>query len=424
MPTQAFGLYPAEGTAGDEVSSTYEGRQITLTAAELLTSDGSGVATKGLPCVFGIIAGNIGVGVCLKTGTTTDLIAIDTEGIWDLSVVASDDDGDVLVTGGDRIYINTTTGILSRISNAVTQIPFGYALGQVLGGTTAVIAVKVHFDSPLTGGADLKSIDHVQGTTSDPIVWGTDTSNIKTMTFTVADGGGYISGQRFHGLTADDLTGGVYGIYGRLDIKHDVQNMDVIHALGYVVPTVAEDLAINQVLAISGQVYLNNPGKTATIADQMTAVRATIDQEATSVLATGNLVGVMVYMEGAHADNSGRTMGIEIYQGGGGDSYPDYGIYITMESEHTLAGIKIDQLAVGAGWGIQLHDSGGFGYDALFAYTGVNAQGYFLWLTTASGVEDTAIPFDTATCDQTADRRLRVRCEGDTADRYIYLFPI
>jgi len=145
MPTQAFGAYAAEGTAGDEVSSTYEGRHVTVTAAELLTSDGSGVATKGLPCVFGINAGDHGVGVCFNSGTLTDLIAIDTEGIWDLSVTASDDSGDSLVTGGDPLYINTATGIISKIRNLVTQIPFGYALGQVLGGTVAVIAVKVHW---------------------------------------------------------------------------------------------------------------------------------------------------------------------------------------------------------------------------------------------------------------------------------------
>ncbi len=146
MPTQAFGLYPAEGTAGDQVSSTYEGRHVTVTAAELLTSDGSGVATKGLPCIFGIVAGNHGVGVCLKTGTTTDKIAIDTEGIWDLSVVANDDDGASLVTGGDPLYINTSTGIISKIRSNASQIPFGYALGQVTAAATAVIAVKVHWD--------------------------------------------------------------------------------------------------------------------------------------------------------------------------------------------------------------------------------------------------------------------------------------
>ena len=146
MPTQDFGVYPDGLTAGTEVSSTYEGRHVTLTAAELLTSAGSGVATKGLPCVFGLISGNQGVGVCFKSGTTTDLIAIDTEGIWNLLVSADDDGGAMLVSGGDPLYIHRTTGIISKIRDNATQIPFGYALGQIAAGADVVIAVKVHWD--------------------------------------------------------------------------------------------------------------------------------------------------------------------------------------------------------------------------------------------------------------------------------------
>lgn len=145
MPTTGnFGNYIAEGTAGDQVSSTYEGRYVTVTAAELLTSAGSGVATKGLPCVFGLMALQ-GVGVCLNTGTLTDLIAIDTEGIWDLLVSADDEQGTSAVTGGDPLYINNTSGIISKLKNAPTQIPFGYALGIITAGANVVIPVKVHW---------------------------------------------------------------------------------------------------------------------------------------------------------------------------------------------------------------------------------------------------------------------------------------
>lgn len=145
MPTTGnFGNYIAEGTAGDQVSSTYEGRHVTVTAAELLTSAGSGVATKGLPCVFGLTALQ-GVGVCLNTGTLTDLIAIDTEGIWDLLVSADDEQGTSAVTGGDPLYIDNTSGIISKLKNAPTQIPFGYALGIITAGADVVIPVKVHW---------------------------------------------------------------------------------------------------------------------------------------------------------------------------------------------------------------------------------------------------------------------------------------
>ena len=148
MPTQAFGAYAAEGTAGDEVSSSYEGRQITLLASEINHGDAP-VVTKGLPVVFGTVAGNMGVGIPFATEVLgTERIAIDTEGIWNVSVLAMDDagGGGSLVTGGDPLFISTATCIVSKIRNNATQIPFGYALGQVAAGDTAVIAVKVHWD--------------------------------------------------------------------------------------------------------------------------------------------------------------------------------------------------------------------------------------------------------------------------------------
>ena len=208
MPTQDFGVYPDSLTAGTEVSSTYEGRHVTVTAAELLTSDGSGVATKGLPCVFGIVAGNHGVGVCFATGTTTDLIPIDTEGIWNLSVVASDDAGNSLVTGGDPLYINTTTGVISKIRNNATQIPFGYALGQVAAGETAVIAVKVHWD-PRSHWLEDQEMLYFGDARDVSIEW--DGTNLEMLP--VADdtgafniGNGTLSMDfRVYGLTANDF---------------------------------------------------------------------------------------------------------------------------------------------------------------------------------------------------------------------------
>jgi len=147
MPTQDFGVYAAEGTLGDEVSSTYEGRHVTLYASEINHGNVLAVVTKGYPVIFGTVAGNLGVGIALKTEVAgTDLIAIDTEGIWDVSVVAFDDAAASLVTGGDPLFINTTTAVVSKIRDNATQIPFGYALGQVAAGDTAVIAVKVHWD--------------------------------------------------------------------------------------------------------------------------------------------------------------------------------------------------------------------------------------------------------------------------------------
>ncbi|MCK5018850.1 MAG: hypothetical protein KAS32_17440, partial [Candidatus Peribacteraceae bacterium] len=78
----------------------------------------------------------------------TDLIAVDTEGIWNLTVLATDDAAGAggVVRAGDPLYISTTTALISKIRNLVTQIPFGYALGGIAQDQSEVIAVKVHWD--------------------------------------------------------------------------------------------------------------------------------------------------------------------------------------------------------------------------------------------------------------------------------------
>jgi len=449
MPGVKVGVYPGDAEAGTEVSSSGEGRTVTTIEEELIhpyhadgfvdVGDPVIICDAGVPGTYGLA-----VGIAHKSGASTaDLIALDTEGIWNLTVYAEDDDGDRAIEFGDRLYIRagalpgaadgdgTGDAEISRISNSVVQVPFGYACGSVVAGGSGVIAVKVHFDPIMVGSVANKGIDHVQGTTVNPIAWGVTGNHIKSTVFSVGVLTDYINGSRIHMLTTDDITaGGVYNVYSRQDIKHDIQNMIGIHALGYVTPDVAVDMAINQILGLSGQVYINNPGKTITLSDQIAAVRATMDQDATSAITAsvpgrnGRVVGFSCYMNGLEHDNGGDSIGLLISQGGGGTSYPDYGIYIEMESANTLAAIKISQLAVAAGYGIDFEDSAGFGYTALMRYDGVNTQGYFLTLTAASGVEDSAIPFDTATCAETADKRLRVRCEGDNTDRYIYLYPV
>lgn len=143
MPS--FGAYPVADAqvAGTELSSTYEGRHLQLTESDLThPTHADGFVDKGDPVVCGEI-----VGVSFDSAAAaTDQVAIDTEGIWILDVVASDDNGNSAVAGGDEVFINTTTAVLSKIRNAATQRPFGYALGVITAGQTNTIAVKVHFD--------------------------------------------------------------------------------------------------------------------------------------------------------------------------------------------------------------------------------------------------------------------------------------
>ncbi len=444
MPGTQAGVYPGALTAGTEVSSTYEGRHITVRDDELIhpvhadafvdTGDPVILCDAGAPGTYGIA-----VGVAFKSGAAAaDLIAVDTEGIWNMNVYADDDDGNSDIEIGDRLYIRAgaLTGIatldglgdaeISKRSNSAVQVPFGYALGSLTGGGAGVIAVKVHFDPVMVANVDDKGIDHVQGNTTNPIEWGTEGSNVKQVVFNVGILTDYISGLFIHAYAEEDVpAGGIQGlIYSRVTVQADSQDMYAIRGRTDLVMSTPQATIANMVVGGMFSATLDNPGFALTLADRIKAIDCSIGQTATSTITTGSICGMYVAMNGILVDNAGRTAGIYIYQGGGGTAYPDYGIHIQMESEHTLAGIKIEQLAVAAGWGIELIDSGGFGFDALFAYTGVNAQGYFLWLEAASGAEDSAIPFDTATCGETADRRLRVRCEGDTTDRYIYLFPI
>jgi len=146
----AFGVYPIADvkTAGDEVSSTYEGRHVTVLESDLIhPSHTDGFADNGDPVVFGT-TGLQAVGVVVGPSATaaTDLVTVDTEGIWIIDVNAADDGGNVAVEGGDRLYISITTAIVSKIADSTTNVPFGYALGHIDAGATETIAVKVHWD--------------------------------------------------------------------------------------------------------------------------------------------------------------------------------------------------------------------------------------------------------------------------------------
>ncbi len=441
MPGLQVGVYPGELTAGTEVSSTYEGRHLTVLESELIHPfNGTTFVAKGEPVLLcrTAVPATYGeaIGVAFVTATAaTDLIAIDTEGIFNLTVYAQDDDGQVGIEIGDTLYIHdgstggaTLNGYgdaeISKISNTVTQRIFGYALGRMVANSSGQIAVKLHWGPVMTGS---KGIDHVQGTTALPIEWGVDVSNVKQLIFNVGILTNYMSGIFVRAYAEADVpAGGIQGlIYSRLTVEADSQDMYAIRGRTDLVMSTPSATTANMIVGGMFSCSLDNAGFALTLADRIKALDVSIGQTATSTITTGSICGIYVAMNGILVDNGGRTQGIYIYQGGGGTSFPDYGIYIQMESENTLAGIKIEQLAAAAGFAIDIEDSGGFGYDALLRYDGVNAQGYFLQLTAVAGVEDSAIPFDLVTSVGTpADRRLRVRCAGDGDDRYIHLFPI
>ena len=147
MPTVNF--YDGFTTAGEEISSTYEGRHITLEESILIhPTHTDGFVNKGDPVYCDGI-----VGVALLDGdAATDMISIDTEGIWTLSVLGAVASGQTLglaeaLAIGDRVYINKTTGVLSGKCEPYFNAPFGYVLNEVTASTTVatVVAVKVHW---------------------------------------------------------------------------------------------------------------------------------------------------------------------------------------------------------------------------------------------------------------------------------------
>jgi len=149
MPTYSPNPYLTGGTAGTEVSSTYEGRHVTLLES-LLThpTHTDGLVDKGDPVICGDI-----VGVAMNSASAaTDYIVIDTEGIWNLLTYAVAYDGTsdgaaVAIARGDQLYINTTTAVITKDSNVAINRPFGWALGAVAASPGYdVIAVKVHAD--------------------------------------------------------------------------------------------------------------------------------------------------------------------------------------------------------------------------------------------------------------------------------------
>ena len=145
MPAQ----YLATGeVAGNECSSTYEGRHLTLEETYLVhPTHGDAFVDKGDPVIDA--GGQNIVGVAFASAAAaTDLIALDTEGIWFLTATAADDWGNVAFQYGDEIFISLASAatMLSKIRNKNTNQHFGYALGTVASGDSAVVAIKVHWD--------------------------------------------------------------------------------------------------------------------------------------------------------------------------------------------------------------------------------------------------------------------------------------
>ena len=91
--------------------------------------------TAGTPVAVGEI-----VGVCVVDADPGGGATVRTKGIFLLPVKGSDGTNDVAVAVGDRLYIDPSTGEISKNSS---KVPFGLALGEVAAGSTETIEVRV-----------------------------------------------------------------------------------------------------------------------------------------------------------------------------------------------------------------------------------------------------------------------------------------
>jgi len=137
--------------AGAEISSTYEGRHITLLESQLTHPvHDDALVDKGDPVQIGSSVDGALVGVAFKSALlNTDLIVVDTEGIWALSCVAENYSGNSAIAVGDRIYIGGTPGNNPAVGVGILSkddlgVPFGNALSTLTSGYTGLVAVKVH----------------------------------------------------------------------------------------------------------------------------------------------------------------------------------------------------------------------------------------------------------------------------------------
>jgi hypothetical protein len=147
--------YTATGrSAGEEGAITDRGRYITVLEGDLVHPyHADGFADKGDPVLIG---DNIVGVVCSDSPTAaTDLVTVDTEGLWYLNVIGAVSDGTSdgiakALTAGTPIYFQVTPGsdtyLLSGEQDPAHFRPFGYLLTAVSAhvSTPTLALVKVH----------------------------------------------------------------------------------------------------------------------------------------------------------------------------------------------------------------------------------------------------------------------------------------
>jgi predicted RecA/RadA family phage recombinase len=87
---------------------------------------------SGSPILFGQIPG-----VCLVSEDANGYSVMAINGVWDLKVYGLNGSGAVAVNNGDKLYINSSTQVISKVA---TDIFFGYVVDPTTTHGSQVIA--------------------------------------------------------------------------------------------------------------------------------------------------------------------------------------------------------------------------------------------------------------------------------------------
>lgn len=135
--------YDPHRLAGEEISSTNEGRHILVKESDIgdHPAHADGLVDKGDP-----LALFDAVGVALKSATSpNDIIPVDTEGIWRLPVTNTGLNNFGTIVPGQQLFISG--GVITDHWVGAYAI-FGWALQGIDTVRTEIIAVKVHYEYP------------------------------------------------------------------------------------------------------------------------------------------------------------------------------------------------------------------------------------------------------------------------------------
>ena len=258
------------------------------------------------------------------------------------------------------------------------------------------------------------------GTLATPIAMTTTSSDRVVISFSTTIPTDYSTGLYAYHVTAGDApAGGVQGVvYGRTTVKHTIQDAYGVRGRMNFAPDTPVAESANLLVGVMANAGLDNAGFNTTVADSIKGLDASVTQTATSALVTGSIRAIYADISGIKVDNSGRTQGVYIKQGGGGDSYPDYGLFCHLESNNLLSAVIIKTFtSCVAPVGIQFTaDTGSI--TALMDFSGTAT--YFIDLNDASGAGGT-ITSDSGSAATTWKARIKVRTD-DGSDSWINVY--